>query len=398
MKHTLASFTALALMSGAASVQASAPAKPIELELPAKVRSASSLEDDGRPSFSKPSAGALPISVELPNPGIDEDLAGVDPSIETRAAVAATWTARKQFKNFGQRQLFQVGFHEALHWVLDDPVIGEWDYRRGQLAGEQAPDATRVGLERGRQDALQAARETATRHVSALFQAPGRRPLPDPRPAVPAALVAALNPEVRAPQLIDVFEAVPVAEVSTEAEALLASDPWMLYRRASSTDAYDDSWVDAKGALDFWLDHHRERALWRQLDTADRASFSRLFQQIYQHQLSELLAERAERVYAQGFDAGWTYGNAVAHEWSFRQGYHAGFAAQLTKSAQTGFEELYPEHYQEHYRSLYREHFDAARLAEEPGRTDRDRPGRGASDSTVAFSQDQSSVPATDPN
>ncbi len=315
----------------------------------------------GRPSVSPPAAGTLPRFAELAASAADDSTLGlsgaadVSRAIETQAAVAATWTARQQFRVAGQRQLYQLGFYESMKLALDDPLIGEWDYQRGYRAGGRSPEAAGAGTEVGRQDAERVARAMAEGHVTALFLESGRLPSPNPRPTVPLTTTADLKPAVREPRLFDVFDDHPVTEVIQCEDSLRLPDPWIFSRQASAADVYDGGWAEADQAFDVWLSHHHERALWRQLDPSDRSHFSRIFRQIYNHQLSDLFAQSAERAYGRGFDHGWEYGTLIAYEWSFRKGYHDGFARLISESAQASFEDRYPEAYNNLYRRLYRQ-------------------------------------------
>ncbi|MEM7352670.1 MAG: hypothetical protein AAF657_17860, partial [Acidobacteriota bacterium] len=175
------------------------------------------LERRGRPSTSAPAAGALPETLTLaltrhflaePQTSQAEQ---ADQGLETRAAVAATWTARQQIESFGIRELYEAGFHDALQAALEDPGIGDWDYQAGIRSGQVDLRATEIGTQLGLSRAKQATQAVAL-----------------------ASEVTKPSPEVRQPRLLDVFDAhapMSTLKMSAEDAAVLGQpDPWLLYR------------------------------------------------------------------------------------------------------------------------------------------------------------------------
>ena len=69
------------------------------------------------------------------------------------------------------------------------------------------------------------------------------------------------------------------------------------------------------------------------MDPEDQSRFAGLFKGLFERQLSDGSAAASERAYGVGFDDGWDYGSLVAHEWSYRRGYHEGFSAAGAEQA-----------------------------------------------------------------
>ncbi len=347
----------------------------ISLEFPLRaIHQASPSDGDGRPSVSSPAAGSLPGLVDLAEFPAEVPVLAVtdalDTAIETRAAVAATWAAQQQFRLHGRQQLYQVGFYESMKLALDDPTIGEWDYQRGYAAGADAPQAVEVGAEMGRQEAEREASVTTEAHVSAVGSG---HPTLDPQPPsrAPDTLHSSVeNSRLQTPSFFDVFDDNSPTEVLSARDGVVLPSSWTLFRQASafrqasSADAYDGGWTDGKNALDEWMSHHHDGAIWRQLESSEKSAFSAVFRRIYNRQLGDLFAESAERVYGVGFDDGWKYGTLIAYEWSFRKGYHAGFAGTLSASARAGFEERNSRIYND----LYRERSASTTPSDKAGR------------------------------
>lgn len=256
----------------------------------------------GAPSSSRPAAGKLPEALAIGVPDEEVEALGVpaDPALETRAAVAATWTARKVFDVFGRREIYRAGFYDGLHAALRDPILSQWEYSAGLRAGRRDRQARPAG--------------------AALA--------PQPETLV----FAASRPAARAPRIVEVFDEYPVSS-SRHIEIEPLPDPWRLYNARSYDDFYDREWTDPRHAFDVWLRQHEDRAFWRGMESAERARLAELFQRMYPRQLSDFAASFSEQAYGLGHDDGWDYGSLIAHEWSFRRGYHEGFSAARAEKA-----------------------------------------------------------------
>ncbi len=332
---------------------------------------------DQRPSVSRPAAGTLPTPLTITAPSAasaatDTSADEAQPALETRAAVAATWTARQQIDLFARRELYQAGFYDALQTTINDPELGRWDYQQGLHAGRRDP-ATAVGSEIGYTEATKVARSRARAHVTAQWELGHDREL-DPRPT--AATLEVSVPDITTPQLFDVFDDFPLASVLEQTDTQGLKSLWTLYHHDSYDDFYDNAWADAEHAFDYWLSHHRDRAAWIGLDAPERSQFEQLFRRAYAHQIVELIADIGNEAYSQGHDHGWDYGSFVAYEWNYRQGYHQGFEIAVHEHARTAFREAYPRLYREKVDELFRQHSQSARLEISPLRT-RDNQSQG---------------------
>ncbi len=259
----------------------------------------------GRPSISQPAAGNLPRAL---TEGLRDSFQRVEAhgregndfdtmdGLETRAAVAATWTARQQITIFGRREIYQAGFYDGLQQAFHDPLVGDWDFRQGHQAG----------LRPGR--AMESRQRRATEDAEPISA-------------------------VRNPNLLDVFEDLPLTSVIEPSGLEPLPDPLKLYRSDNYEDFYDQRWTESERALEYWIDHHQDRAFWRQLGSAEKARFAEMFRSIYSRQLPDLLVGAGEGFYARGHGDGWSYGAMVAQEWSYRQGFHQGFMSALHEHA-----------------------------------------------------------------
>ncbi len=305
----------------------------------------------GRPSISRPAAGTLPQALVAVAPSEEPppvkspgDAAG----LETRAAVAATWTVRQQVKIFGRREIYQAGFYDALQQAFQDPLIGDWDFRQGHRSGRRDRDAYRIGSELG----LARARVRAFEDAWAQIRDPWND---DSRPAAADSGLAASTPlpPVHEPRLLDVFEDLPVASVLGGGGLDPLPDPIKLYRCDNYDDFYDHHWKGSEQAFDYWLDHHRDRAFWRQLNDQEKTRFARMFRATFSRQLPDVLADAGERAYAQGHGDGWSYGVQAVQEWRYRKGFHEGFTSALGEHARSTFDDRYPSLFDDRYGELF---------------------------------------------
>ncbi len=332
----------------------------IDYDLESLVRSAA-----GRPSISQPAAGTLPPSLAASKPNESRREAGGNNAadgLETRAAVASTWTAQQQIKIFGRREIYQAGFYDGMQQAFDDPLIGDWDFTQGHRAGGRDRDAYRIGSEAGLDHARVRAGEDAYARITAQCSGPSDRP----QHALPSAADQRLDastpmPAVREPRLLDVFEDLPLSSVLEQAGFEPFPDPFKLYRSDSYDDFYDRRWTDPARALDYWLDHHRDGAFWRQLSGEEKARFAKIFRSTFSRQLLEFLAGTGESAYAHGHGDGWSYGVLTVQEWRYRKGFHQGFTAALQEHARSTFNDRYPSLFDDRYGELFREWSTTAR-------------------------------------
>ena len=333
----------------------------------------------GRPSISQPAAGALPLALAVERPTEELPLfersgnSDVTNGFMTRAAVAATWTAHQQIEIFGRREIYQAGFYDGLQQAFHEPLIGDWDQQQGLRAGRRDRDAFRIGSELGAEQARLAADEDAYARITAQFHDLTREPLAKAQPESPPrakscqehlAEQKAWMPAPRKPRLLDVFDDVPLAFSLAGSEGDLESlrsdfgplpDPFKLYRSDSYDDFLDRRWTEPARAFDFWLDHHRDRAYWRQLSSDERVDFAEIFRSTFSHQLHVLLIDTSEHAYRAGHSDGWNYGVLVVQEWSHRKGYHEGFTSALQQHARSAFRDRYPRLFDDRYGELFRE-------------------------------------------
>ena len=323
-----------------------------------------------RPSISQPAAGGLPIALGVVGPDTRTATSfrqqqDIPVGLDTRASVAATWTARQQIQIFGQREIYEAGFYDGLKQAFDDPLIGHWDHLQGDLAGSRDRQAYRIGSELGLRHARLKAGEDAHARIATQSRNTADRPRNTESSSMPEAAVdelAALMPPVREPRLLDVFQDLPLSTVLERSEPGSSPDPLKLYRSSNYQDFYDHSWTEPDPAFTYWLDHHRDRAFWRQLSELERASFARVFRSAYRHQLPELLTGRGEEAYGDGYGDGWSYGVRVVQEWRRRQGYHEGFTSALRTHAQSAYWKNYPSLFNNRYGELFREWSATARI------------------------------------
>jgi len=328
-------------------------------------------EGKGRPSNSLPEPGGVPPGLRLESPRetilenrnestplMKTDSAS-DPGLETLAAVAATWTARLQTQTLASRELYDAGFFEALKTALNDPLLGEWDLTEGIRIGSEAPLAQEVGFQIGFENAQQVSEKVATRHIKAQFRDLSHEPRPTPRPTV--AGQRSPLPVARKPSLRKVFEDYPLGSFLETAETDHLPDPWTMYRYQSHDDFYSKQWSDADRGFNTWLDSHRERALWSDLEANERAVFARLFKETFALQVQDLFSRDGERTYSKGYRDGWAYGSFIAYEWGFRRGYHQGFESVMQSRFESAFREHYPALYLERYQELFRDWSTSAR-------------------------------------
>ncbi len=319
----------------------------------------------GRPSNSLPEPGGVPPVLKLEWPtesslearkestALAANDSASNPGIETLAAVAATWTARLQTQTLASRELYAAGFFEALKTALNDPLLGEWDLAEGIRIGSEAPLAQEVGFQIGFENAQRVSGKVASRHIKAQFRDLSHEPRPTPRPAV--AGQRSPLPVAQKPSLQRVFEAYPLRSFLESAETDHLPDPWALYRYQSHDDFYSKQWSDANHGFNTWLDSHRERALWNDLEADERAVFARVFKETFALQVQDLFSRDGERTYSKGYRDGWSYGSFIAYEWGFRRGYHQGFEATMQTRFESAFREHYPTLYLERYQELFRE-------------------------------------------
>ncbi len=316
-----------------------------------------------RPSISPPAAGALPsvLTVVRTNASADTSFRPqyTPAGLETRASVAATWTARQQIQIFGHREIYEAGFYDGLQQAFHDPLIGDWDHLQGDLAGSRDRQAYRIGSELGLRHARIRADQDA--HARIAFQSQNttsqvRRDTESSlnREGVVDELTA-LMPQVREPRLLDVFEDLPLSSVLERSEPGSLPDPLKLYRSSNYQDFYDHHWTEPESAFAYWLTHHRDRAFWQQLSEDERTGFAEIFRSAYRHQLPELLAGRGEQAYGDGYGDGWSYGVRVVQEWRRRQGYHEGFNAALQTHARSAYWKSYPSLFDDRYGELFRQ-------------------------------------------
>ncbi len=305
----------------------------------------------GRPSVSRPAAGTLPQALvavapseEPPTVKSPGDAAG----LETRAAVAATWTARQQVKVFGRWEIYQAGFYDGLQQAFQDPVIGDWDFRQGHRSGGRDRDAYRIGSELGLARARVRAFEDAWAQIRDQWN-------DDPRPAAADRRLDATTPlpPIHEPRLLDVFEDLPLAAVLGGSGLDPLPDPIKLYRCDKYDDFYDRRWTEPARAFDYWLDHHRGRAFWRQLSDQEKTRFAKMFRATFSRQLPFVLADAGERAYAQGHGDGWSYGTLAVQEWRYRKGFHEGFTSALRDHARSTFDDRYPSLFDDRYGELF---------------------------------------------
>ncbi len=355
MRHCLlrASICFLILGIFSVAVFATPDAKEIDIDYDRLVRSLA-----GRPSISQPAAGAPPRALVVVEP--NEESQQVERSaaangLETRAAVAATWAARQQIKIFGRREIYQAGFYDGLKQAFHDPLIGDWDFRQGHRAGRRDLDAYRIGSELGLEHARLRAGEDAYARLTAQSHDLDNEPRPRARPAAADRKTSASTPipAVRKPRLLDVFEDLPLSSVLEHGELKPLPDAFKLYRCDSYDDFYDRRWADSTRAFDYWLDHHRDRAFWRQLDGDDRARFAKIFRSTFSRQLPDLSAGAGESAYARGQGDGWSYGVLVVQEWRYREGFHEGFTSALREHARSTFHDRYPSLCDDRYGELW---------------------------------------------
>ena len=162
-------FATLFLSLAFCSMTAAAESQELEIGLERKSINRSAAEQSaGRPSTSRPAAGTLPAALRIE---IEDAVGSGDPSgataedhaLETRAAVAAAWSAKKRIERSGRPQAYRAGFYQGLRAALRDPLIGAWDYQQGIVAGKADPQAHLAGAEIGLEDAERAAEESARR-------------------------------------------------------------------------------------------------------------------------------------------------------------------------------------------------------------------------------------------
>ena len=286
----------------------------------------------GPPSISKPAAGGLPpcLAIEAPAGSGEHGDVAAKPGLETRASIAATWAARQKIVVFGEREIHRAGFFEGLQAAFQDPLIGDWDHRRGVRAGLRDPNARRIGAHLGAREA----RRTSAENVYDLITTPAAD-----RPATPA--LEPWIPPARQPRLLDVFDQIPLKTFLEHTGSEPLPDAWKLYRSDSYADFYDRRWADAEAAFEYWLDHHRGQAFWSDLEETQRSRFMEIFHHAFQHQLPELLSGTGEHAYGRGHDEGWSYAVAVVREWQYRKGYTRGFEIALQDHAESAFLDRY---------------------------------------------------------
>ncbi len=333
----------------------------------------------GRPSISQPAAGALPLALAAPRPSGELALAelggGRDAAngLKTRAAVAATWTARQQIQIFGRREIYQAGLYDGLQQAFHDPLIGDWDQLQGHHAGRRAREAFRIGSELGAEQARIVAAEDAYARITAQFhdltRDPRAKAQPDKARRIASRQERAMEqdtpiPVARKPRLLDVFDDVPLSSFLTASERGPRDrhheleplpDPFKLYRSDSYDDFMDRRWTEPGRAFDYWLDHHRDSAFWRQLNDHEKVDFAEIFRFTFSRQLHGLLADAGEHAYGEGHGDGWNYGVLVVQEWSHRKGYHEGFTSALQQHARSAFRDRYPRLLDDRYGELFRE-------------------------------------------
>lgn len=311
----------------------------------------------GRPSISQPAAGNLPPSLVAATddqPQLDDSETG--DGLETRAAVAATWTARQQMKIFGQREIYQAGFYDGLQQAFRDPLIGDWDFGEGHRAGRRDRDAYRIGSEFGVEHARESAAEDAYAEIRAQFHDLNNEPQPRVQPATTRTLDAkAAMPEVREPRLLDVFEDLPLASTLQIDPPGPLPDPFKLYRSDHYDDFYDRDWTESEQAYDYWLDHHRDSAFWRQLSGAEKTRFAKIFRATFSRQLPGVMTGAGESAYARGHGDGWSYGVLAVQDWRYRKGFHEGFTSALRDHARSTFNDRYPSLFDDRYGELFHE-------------------------------------------
>ncbi len=308
----------------------------------------------GRPSLSLPAAGSLPRTL-AEVPGEEPSTVERQPlseDLETRAAIAATWAARQKINIFGRREIYTAGFFDGLQAAFRDPLIGDWDYRQGGRDGRRDRGAYRVGSEIGREAARRAAGNIAYTRLTVHTDS-------GPEPGPTAAFSAPLPP-AREPRLLDVFDQLPASSFLEHEEYEPLLDPWKLYRSDTYDDFYDRSWADPARAFGYWLDHHRDRAFWREINDSEQSQFQDVFLATFRRQLPELLAGAGDLAYSRGHDEGWKYAVAVVQEHSYRKGYHEGFGAALAAHAESAFYDSYPAFFDQRYNELVHEGWSAA--------------------------------------
>jgi len=280
--------------------------------------------------------------------------------IYRHARSAAIWTADRFVERVGRSQYFRVGFHEGMLEGLNDPAIGDRDFREAERRGWRDFEARSVGAEIGETAARTAAERNAEVQVVEQFSNLGALPDYLPRPGRPG-FVPTL-PYVSEPTLDEVFADFPLIGfryADRRVEAFLenwAYDAARLYRTDAYANFFDAGWRDANAAFRFWKNRHEQSAYYRSLTNAqERHWFEEKFGEVFVQRVAALYPKRLLPAFEQGLDEGWSYGAFVHQELDYRQGFRAGFVSGLEDAAQAGFDRSYMAIYAEAYRASFDE-------------------------------------------
>jgi hypothetical protein len=253
---------------------------------------------------------------------------------ERLGAGAGEAMAIEAAREWGWRQYWRAGFQRGMRDALDDSRPGRWNSNEGYRYGSLDPRAPSLGRELAEDAAGEAAGRSASEAVRAMFtdltREPRRGVSLGRRSGVPGGWMPT-GPWAEAPVFDEVFVAIPFAATpGLDREGRGALDGWkvlpaVLAREAQSSRAYDAAWKDAGHALQVWRDRQRPGSYWTRFGPGDRERFRNAFVASFDDTMGDLDLRPTYAGFRAGYADGWRYGTAVNAEWSYRQGYAAGF-------------------------------------------------------------------------